>query len=88
MKRNLERLGKAGFTYYVGPEIEFFYLKDANTPEPLDYSGYFDQLTGQPSGDLRRDTVLNLADMGIPVKYSTTRLPTASMRSTCNTPTP
>ena len=70
LKRNLERLGKAGFTYYVGPEIEFFYLKDANTPEPLDYSGYFDQLTGQPSGDLRRDTVLNLADMGIPVKYS------------------
>ncbi len=70
LKRNLERLGKAGFTYYVGPEIEFFYLKDANTPEPLDYSGYFDQLTGQPSSDLRRDTVLNLADMGIPVKYS------------------
>ncbi len=70
LKRNLERLGKAGFTYYVGPEIEFFYLKDANSPEPLDYSGYFDQLTGQPSSDLRRDTVLNLADMGIPVKYS------------------
>ena len=70
LKRNLERLAKAGFTYYVGPELEFFYLKDANTPEPLDHSGYFDQLTGQPSGDLRRDTVLNLADMGIPVKYS------------------
>ncbi len=70
LKRNLERLAKAGFTYYVGPEIEFFYLKDANSPEPLDYSGYFDQLTGQPSSDLRRDTVLNLADMGIPVKYS------------------
>ena len=70
LKRNLERLAKAGFTYYVGPELEFFYLKDANTPEPLDHSGYFDQLTGQPSSDLRRDTVLNLADMGIPVKYS------------------
>ena len=70
LKRNLERLGRAGFTYYVGPELEFFYFKDANTPEPLDYSGYFDQLTGQPSSDLRRDTVLNLADMGIPVKYS------------------
>ena len=70
LKRNLERLATAGFTYYVGPELEFFYLKDANTPEPLDHSGYFDQLTGQPSSDLRRDTVLNLADMGIPVKYS------------------
>ena len=70
LKRNLERLAKVGFTYYVGPELEFFYLKDSNNPEPLDHSGYFDQLTGQPSGDLRRDTVLNLADMGIPVKYS------------------
>ena len=70
LKRNLERVAKEGFTYYVGPELEFFYLKDANTPEPLDHSGYFDQLSSQPAGDLRRDTVLNLAEMGIPVKYS------------------
>ena len=27
LKRNLERLSRAGFTYYVGPELEFFYLK-------------------------------------------------------------
>ncbi len=70
LKRNLERLSRAGFTYYVGPELEYFYFQDANTPEPLDHGGYFDQLSGQPSSDLRRDTVLNLADMGIPVKYS------------------
>ena len=36
----------------------------------MDHSGYFDQLSSQPAGDLRRDAVLNLADMGIPVKYS------------------
>ena len=70
LKRNLERLARAGFTYYVGPELEFFYLKDANHPEPLDQSGYFDQLSSQPAADLRRDTVLNLGEMGIPVKYS------------------
>ncbi len=70
LKRNLERVAKEGFTYYVGPELEFFYLKDANSPEPLDHSGYFDQLSSQPASDLRRDTVLNLAEMGIPVKYS------------------
>ena len=70
LKRNLERLAQLGFTYYVGPELEFFYLKNANTPEPLDYDGYFDQLSSQPASDLRRDTVLNLAEMGIPVKYS------------------
>ena len=70
LKRNLERLAEAGFTYYVGPELEYFYFRDAASPEPLDYSGYFDQLSSQPAGDIRRDTVLNLADMGIPVEYS------------------
>ena len=70
LKRNLERLAQSGFTYYVGPELEYFYFRDADSPEPLDYSGYFDQLSSQPAGDIRRDTVLNLAEMGIPVKYS------------------
>ena len=70
LKRNLERLAQRGYTYYVGPELEFFYLRDSSSPEPLDHSGYFDQLSGQPAGDLRRDTVLNLGEMGIPVKYS------------------
>ncbi len=70
LKRNLERLASLGYIYYVGPELEFFYLKDAQTPEPLDTYGYYDQLSSNPSSDLRRDTVLNLADMGIPVKYS------------------
>ena len=70
LKRNLERLAQRGYTYYVGPELEFFYLRDSTSPEPLDHSGYFDQLSSQPAGDLRRDTVLNLGEMGIPVKYS------------------
>ena len=70
LKRNLERLAKSGYTYYVGPEIEFFYLKDSQTPEPLDQQGYYDQVSSYPAADLRRETVLNLADMGIPVKYS------------------
>jgi glutamine synthetase len=70
LKRNLQRLAQSGFTYYVGPELEFFYFRDANSPDPLDHTGYFDQLSGQPASDLRRDTVLNLAEMGIPVKYS------------------
>ena len=70
LKRNLERLAKSGYTYYVGPEIEFFYLKDSQTPEPLDQQGYYDQVSSYPAADLRRETVLNLGDMGIPVKYS------------------
>ena len=70
LKRNLERLAQRGYTYYVGPELEFFYFTSSNTPEPLDHSGYFDQLSSPLAGDLRRDTVLNLGEMGIPVKYS------------------
>jgi glutamine synthetase len=70
LKRNLERLARLGYTYYVGPELEFFYLKDALDPTPLDRLGYYDQQSSQPSADLRRDTVLNLSEMGVPVKYS------------------
>ena len=70
LKRNLERLAINGYTYYVGPELEFFYLRDAQSTELLDQQGYYDQISSYPSADLRRDTVLNLADMGIPVKYS------------------
>ena len=70
LKRNLERLASLGYTYYVGTELEYFYLKDSTTPEPLDHGGYFDQLSSQPASDLRRDTVLNLAEMDVPVKYS------------------
>ena len=49
LKRNLERVARLGYTYYVGTELEFFYLKDAEVPEPLDRVGYFDQLSGQPA---------------------------------------
>ena len=70
LKRNLERLAGLGYIYYVGPELEFFYLRDPESPEPLDTYGYYDQLSTGPTSDLRRDTVLNLAEMGIPVKYS------------------
>lgn len=70
LKHNLEQLAKSGFTYYVGTELEFFYFQNDDSPVLLDKDGYFDQNSGQVSGDLRRDTVLNLAQMGIPVKYS------------------
>ena len=70
LKRNLERLARMGYTYYVGTELEYFYLKGPDDPAPLDHGGYFDQLSSQPSSDLRRETVLNLAEMDVPVKYS------------------
>ena len=54
----------------MGPELEFFYFKDSQTTEPLDNYGYYDQLSSQPVSELRWNTVLNLSELGIPVKYS------------------
>ena len=40
LERNLRSLAQLGFTYNVGTELEFFYLKDANNPELLYHNGY------------------------------------------------
>ena len=45
-------------------------MQSSKTPDILDSDGYFDQLSSHPASDLRRDTVLNLEEMGISVKYS------------------
>jgi len=71
LKRNLERLKKEGYTYYVGPELEYFYFMQNNgKPEVLDHGGYFDLTTLDAGSDLRRDTILTLESMGIQVEYS------------------
>ena len=70
LKRNLERASKLGYTFYVGPELEYFYFKSPDGTELLDSGGYFDQTPNDVSTDLRRETVLTLEEMGIPVEYS------------------
>jgi len=70
LKRNLKRAAEMGFTYYVGPELEYFYLKSADDPSPLDAGGYFDLTPLDVASDLRRETVLMLEQMGINVEYS------------------
>ena len=70
LKRNVQRAADMGFIYYVGPELEYFYLAGPENPQLLDNGGYFDQLPSEYSSDLRRETVLTLAEMGVPVKYS------------------
>ena len=70
LKRNLERAAKMGFTFYVGPELEYFHFKDSENTQPLDQGGYFDQDPLDLVTNLRRETVLTLEDLGIPVEYS------------------
>jgi glutamine synthetase len=55
---------------YVGPELEFFYFADDQSTEVLDQGGYFDLTPLDIASDLRRETVLTLEKMGIPVEYS------------------
>ena len=70
LKRNLKRAADLGFTFYVGPELEFFYFRNAEGTEVLDAGGYFDLTPLDVASDLRRQTVLTLEDMDIGVEYS------------------
>jgi len=70
LKRNLKRAADMGYTYYVGPELEYFYFRDSKGTEMLDEGGYFDMTPLDVATDLRRETVLTLEEMGICVEYS------------------
>lgn len=71
LKRALKRASDMGFDhFFVGPELEYFYFKNDQLTEILDKGGYFDLTTLDVASDIRRDTVLSLESMGIPVEYS------------------
>ena len=84
-------VGKAqdmGYVFNVGPEVEFYYFKDAEGTELLDRGCYFDLTSLDYASDLRRDTVLTLEKMGIPVETVITRTALPSTRSIFASPTP
>ncbi len=70
LKKNLRRARDMGYTYYVGPELEYFYFKSSESPQQIDRGGYFDLTPPDVASDLRRDTILTLEEMGISVEYS------------------
>jgi glutamine synthetase len=70
LKRMLEKAADLGYIMNVGPELEFFYFSDPTSTQPLDNGGYFDLTPLDLASDIRRDTVLSLENMGIPVEYS------------------
>jgi glutamine synthetase len=71
LKRTLKKAKDMGYTFYVGPELEFFYFKsDEGEPQVLDKGGYFDLTTLDVATELRRNTILYLEAMGIGVEYS------------------
>jgi glutamine synthetase len=70
LKRNLQKAADLGYTFYVGPELEYFYFKDSHGTEQLDQGGYFDLTPLDEASDLRRETVLTLEEMRVGVEYS------------------
>ena len=70
LKRNLAQASQLGYTFYVGPELEFFVFKGADDPTPIDHGTYFDLTPLDAASDLRRDVILSMEDMGIGVEYS------------------
>ncbi|MCL5674524.1 MAG: glutamine synthetase family protein [Candidatus Omnitrophica bacterium] len=71
LKKSLNKMKEMGFDhYYIGPELEFFYLKSDKATEVLDVGGYFDLTTLDVASDLRRDTILALESMGVRIEYS------------------
>ncbi len=70
LKKNLKKASDLGYTFYVGPEIEFFYFQNFESTKPLDKGGYFDLTPLDFASDLRRETVLTLEEMSIGVETS------------------
>lgn len=70
LRRMFRKAEKAGYLLNVGAELEYYYFPDEHTPEPLDNVGYFDLSVSDAALDLRRNTVLTLEKMSVPVEYT------------------
>ncbi len=77
LRRALDRARDLGFSFFAAPEMEYFYFAGSGRPGdagggvappvPLDHGSYFDLTTNDLGSELRRQTVLALEEMGIPV---------------------
>jgi len=70
LKKNLQQARKMGFTYYVGPELEYFYFNNPKNAIVLDKGGYFDLTPLDVAESVRNETVSALESLGIIVEYS------------------
>ena len=69
LKQNLKKAKEIGYTFYVGPELEFFIFKNNKQPEFLDEGGYFDYSL-DIAENFRKEIILALEAMNIKVEYS------------------
>jgi glutamine synthetase len=66
------KAAQLGYSLEVGPEIEFFLLRVAESGDvrPLDAGSYFDLTPEDVASDFRRRSIEYLEEMGMPVKAS------------------
>jgi glutamine synthetase len=74
LRRVLTAAHHERYTFYVAPEMEFFYFSGETgplgQPQPIDHGSYFDLLPDDAASQLRRSTVLTLEEMGIGVEHA------------------
>src|SRR4051794_13512120 len=68
LRRNLAKAREHGYTFFAGPEIEYFYFESATDPIPLDNAGFFDPTHTDKANELRPRPISTLEPMGIPVE--------------------
>lgn len=72
LKRSLEQLEKRGWTYFVGPEPEFFLFRrngeSSIRPVPHDVGGYFDFSPNDEAVRVRTELMAALNAMGLEVE--------------------
>ncbi len=73
LRRNLSAARDKGYSFYIAPDIEFFYFAPPdgkNKPVLLDQGGFFDLTSTDIASSLRKETIRTLETMSIPVEYS------------------
>lgn len=74
LKKVLKEAEENGFTYNVGPELEFFLFKPQENgdikPDPHDGAGYFDYSPGYQSETVRADIITAIEALGLEVEAS------------------
>jgi glutamine synthetase len=74
LKKVIQEARDMGYTFYVGPELEFFlfHVEENGTPTTITHErgGYFDVAPVDLGENARRDMVLTLEDMGVEVEAS------------------
>jgi glutamine synthetase len=70
LRRQLEKIKAKGYSYFIGPEMEYFYFDGPNPEAFFDRTGYFDASLMNRGTVLRQTALDALERMGIECEYA------------------